>query len=63
MAGREETHEVDAEQAEPLGQADAMATPVHRLQATAEQQDGEQNQSGQGEAIDNRYGNGDHTQL
>ncbi|MNT40418.1 hypothetical protein D3C72_1767300 [compost metagenome] len=63
MTGRQEAHEVNAKQAKPLRQADAMAAPVHRLQAPTEQEDGEQNQTGQGEAINNRHGNGDHAQL
>jgi hypothetical protein len=46
-----------------LGQADLVATPVHRLQAPGEQQEGEQDQPGQGEAVDNRDRNGDHAQL
>ncbi|MNZ95972.1 hypothetical protein D3C78_1151480 [compost metagenome] len=63
LAGSQKAHEVDAEQAKALGQADAMTAPVHRLQATAEQQNGEQDQPGQRKAIDNRHRNGDHAQL
>ncbi|MCY1177152.1 hypothetical protein D9M73_174490 [compost metagenome] len=63
LAGGVEAHEVDAEQAQALGQADAMTASVHRLQAAAEQEDGEQDQPGQGKAVDDRHRNGDHTQL
>lgn len=63
LAGSEKAHEIDAEQAKALCQTDLVATPVHRLQAAGEQQDGEQNQASQGEAIDDRDRDGDHAQL
>ncbi|MMZ65644.1 hypothetical protein D1872_280620 [compost metagenome] len=63
LARGEEAHEVDAEQAQALSQADQMPATVHHLQASAEQQDHEQHQCGEAEAIDDRHGNGHHAQL
>ncbi|MNN64984.1 hypothetical protein D3C81_1804590 [compost metagenome] len=40
-----------------------MTAPTHRLQAAGEQQDGEQNQPGQGKAVNDRNRNGDFAQL
>lgn len=40
-----------------------MATAVHGLQAAGEQQEGEQDQPGQGEAVNDRDRDRDHTQL
>jgi len=63
LAGVEKTHEIQAEQAQPLRHADQVAATVHRLQTTAEQQHGEQDQCGQGKAVDDRHGNLDRAQL
>ncbi|MNP32201.1 hypothetical protein D3C76_1253690 [compost metagenome] len=63
LAGSEETHEIDAEQAQALGQADLVAAAVHGLQATGKQQNGEQDEARQGEAIDDRDRDGDNAQL
>ncbi|MNV51923.1 hypothetical protein D3C71_1439890 [compost metagenome] len=63
LAGGQETHEVDAEQTQPLGQADQVAAAVHRLQAAGKQEDGKQDQASQGEAVDDGDRNRDHAQL
>ncbi|MOA36004.1 hypothetical protein D3C78_1575010 [compost metagenome] len=63
MAGGQEAHEVDAEQAQALGNANQMAAPVHRLQAPAEQEHREQDQRREAKAINDRNRDGDHAQL
>lgn len=60
LAGAEEADEVDAEQAQALGQADLVATAVHGLQPARKQQESKQDQPGQGEAVDDRHRDRDH---
>jgi hypothetical protein len=63
LAGRQKTHEIDAEQAQPLRQTDQMPATVHHLQAATQQQHHEQHQRGEAEAIDDRHRNRHHAQL
>ncbi len=63
LTGGEETHEIDAEKAQPLGQTNQMTATVHHLQSPAEQEHRKQDQGCEAEAIDNRYRDGDDAQL
>ncbi|MNZ82768.1 hypothetical protein D3C78_1014740 [compost metagenome] len=63
LTGGQETHEVDAKQAQALRHADQMPAAVHRLQAPTEQQQRKQHQRGEPEAIDDRHRNRHHAKL